>query len=89
MQCIRYTVPALQITFAQLALSIREYFIPDGFWRAFKDYDGESINIREHQDGYEFFTRLQVCMTEACAHDAVICTFPRDCVVDTAMSALN
>ncbi|KAK9822778.1 hypothetical protein WJX74_007862 [Apatococcus lobatus] len=49
----------MQITFAHLALSIREYFIPDGFWRAFKDYDGESINIREHQDGYEFFTRLQ------------------------------
>ena len=33
---------------------------PAGFWKAFKDYDGEPINVREHQDAYEFFTRLQV-----------------------------
>jgi hypothetical protein len=46
--------------FAQLALTISEYVVPVGFWRAYKDYDGQPIDLREHQDAYEFFTRLQV-----------------------------
>ena len=29
---------------------------------SFKDYDGEPTNVREHQDAYEFFTRLQVAL---------------------------
>lgn len=33
---------------------------PRSFWRAFRDYDGSPVNVREHQDAYEFFTRLQV-----------------------------
>ena len=49
-----------QSTFAYLALSNREWYPPAGFWKAFKDYDGEPLNVREHQDAYEFFTRLQV-----------------------------
>ena len=50
----------MQKTFGHLALSHRPYFVPRGFWMSFKDYDGEPTNVREHQDGYEFFTRLQV-----------------------------
>ncbi len=45
--------------FGALAFSNQDHFRPEGFWRAFKDYDGEPINVREHQDAYEFFTRLQ------------------------------
>lgn len=49
----------LQVMFAHLALGRAAYFNPAGFWDSFRDYDGEPINIREHQDAYEFFTRLQ------------------------------
>ncbi|KAK9838464.1 hypothetical protein WJX81_000965 [Elliptochloris bilobata] len=49
----------LQTMFGALALSNQDHFRPEGFWRAFKDYDGEPINVRKHQDAYEFFTRLQ------------------------------
>ena len=52
--------PFMQTVFANLAMSNREIYMPKCFWKAFKDYDGEELNIREHQDGYEFFTRLQV-----------------------------
>lgn len=50
----------LQAAFAAMALGLRPFHVPDGFWRAFKDYDGRPIDTREHQDAYEFFTRLQV-----------------------------
>ena len=50
----------LQRMFGHLALSHEQWYRPLGFWRAFKDYDGEPLNVREHQDAYEFFTRLQV-----------------------------
>ena len=49
----------LRATFAAVALSRLADFAPRGFWRAFKDYDGEPGNVREHQDGLEFFGRLQ------------------------------
>ena len=49
-----------QRMFGHLALSYEQSYRPVGFWKAFKDYDGEPINVREHQDAYEFFTRLQV-----------------------------
>jgi len=52
----------VQSTFASLAMSNREFYRPNGFWKAFKDYDGEPLNVREHQDAYEFFTRLQVTL---------------------------
>ena len=48
-----------QMMIASLAASHVDHYAPRGFWRAFKDYDGEPINVREHQDGFEFFTRLQ------------------------------
>ena len=50
----------LQSTFAHLALSRQQAYKPGGIWHAFKDYDGEPINVREHQDAQEFLTRLQV-----------------------------
>jgi ubiquitin carboxyl-terminal hydrolase 9/24 len=50
----------LQAVFASMALGLASFMTPDGFWRAFKDYDGQPIDTREHQDAYEFFTRLQV-----------------------------
>lgn len=52
----------LQGLFAQLALSKCTFAQPVRFWAAFKDYDGTPIDVREHQDAYEFFTRLQVCV---------------------------
>ena len=51
---------ALQTMFANLALTNQKFFVPSCFWNAFKDYDGQRLNLREHQDAYEFFTRLQV-----------------------------
>ena len=48
-----------QMMFASLAATRVDFYAPRGFWRAFKDYDGEPINVREHQDGLEFFSRLQ------------------------------
>ena len=39
---------------------------------SFKDYDGEPTNVREHQDAYEFFTRLQVCQSLCCCQQACL-----------------
>ena len=52
----------LQSIFANLALSNKDFHRPGGFWKAFKDYDGAQLSLREHQDAYEFFTRLQVTL---------------------------
>lgn len=61
---LRAACAGVQKMFGYLALSYDQSFRPHGFWKAFKDYDGEPINVREHQDAYEFFTRLQVrCLT--------------------------
>jgi hypothetical protein len=46
--------------FAMMALGKGTFFLPRDFWYAFKDYDGSPIDVKEHQDAYEFFTRLQV-----------------------------
>jgi hypothetical protein len=46
--------------FAHLRLGRASCYNPRGFWHSFKDYDGQPIDVREHQDAYEFFTRLQV-----------------------------
>ena len=53
----------MQNMFANLALTNQDHYIPRPFWNAFKDYDGQRLNLREHQDAYEFFTRLQVPIT--------------------------
>ena len=39
--------------------SVANYFEPDGIWHAFKDWDGEPVNVREHEDALVFFTRFQ------------------------------
>lgn len=36
----------LQVVFAHLACGVEPWFEPRGFWRAFKDYDGQPVNIR-------------------------------------------
>jgi hypothetical protein len=53
--------------FAMMALGKGTFFLPRDFWYAFKDYDGSPIDVKEHQDAYEFFTRLQVCCMAAVA----------------------
>ena len=49
----------LQSVFGALQGSALDHYIPSGFWHAYKDYDGLPINVQEHQDAFEFFTRLQ------------------------------
>ena len=49
----------MQKVFAELAVGNHGWCIPKGFWNAFRDYDGSPLDLREHQDAYEFFTRLQ------------------------------
>ena len=49
----------LQATFGALHASRLDHHRPEAFWQAFKDYDGQPVNVREHQDALEFLTRLQ------------------------------
>lgn len=51
-----------------MALGRSTFFIPRDFWGAFKDYDGSPIDVKEHQDAYEFFTRLQVRCNSLCCY---------------------
>jgi hypothetical protein len=53
----------LQAVFGSLQSSALDHFVPAGFWHAYKDYDGLPINVQEHQDAFEFFTRLQEQVT--------------------------
>ena len=39
--------------------SVHTYYEPSDLWHAFKDWDGEPVNVREHEDAYVFFTRFQ------------------------------
>ena len=48
----------LQAMFGSLLGSSLDHYIPEGFWMAYRDYDGHRINLREHQDAFEFFNRL-------------------------------
>ena len=57
---LTYKLLIMQNMFANLALTNQDHYIPRPFWNAFKDYNGQRLNVREHQDAYEFFTRLQV-----------------------------
>ena len=36
----------LQNMFAHLAAGVEPWFQPAGFWAAFKDYDGQPVNVR-------------------------------------------
>ena len=49
----------LQATFGALHASRLDHHRPEAFWQAFKDYDGQPVNVREHQDALEFLSRLQ------------------------------
>lgn len=49
-----------QALFGHLMLGRASSHLPKAFWASFRDYDGQPIDIKEHQDAYEFFTRLQV-----------------------------
>jgi len=55
---------ALRNVMLQLAGGVASFADPSCFWRAFKDYDGNPVDVREHQDAYEFFTRLQDSVDE-------------------------
>lgn len=54
----------VQTIFAHLAVGVEPAYEPSGFWLAFKDYEGRPVDIHEHQDAYEFFTRLQDAVDE-------------------------
>jgi hypothetical protein len=45
----------LQITFAHLALTKYSVVNPWAFWDVFKDFDGQKMDVKEHQDCQEFF----------------------------------
>eukprot|EP00798_Chlamydomonas_sp_ICE-L_P003511 gene3511-13582_t len=49
----------LQLLFGHLSIWRGGVYNPRLFWNSFKDYDGQPIDVKEHQDAYEFFTRLQ------------------------------
>eukprot|EP00890_Picochlorum_soloecismus_P006377 jgi/Picsp_1/6740/NSC_04081-R1_ubiquitin carboxyl-terminal hydrolase 24 len=55
---------ALRNVMFHLAGGVASSADPSCFWRAFKDYDGNPVDVREHQDAYEFFTRLQDSVDE-------------------------
>lgn len=48
----------LQTIFLYLERSDMDHYIPSGFWKAFKDYDGVPVDVHEHQDAFEFLIRL-------------------------------
>jgi ubiquitin C-terminal hydrolase len=49
----------LQTIFGALLAYKQDHYRPENFWKAFKDYDGQPVNVREHQDALEFLLRLQ------------------------------
>ncbi|KAJ7514417.1 hypothetical protein O6H91_23G042900 [Diphasiastrum complanatum] len=54
----------LQVMFGSLLGSSLDHYTPQGFWYAYRDYDGLPINLREHQDAFEFFNRLYDAVDE-------------------------
>eukprot|EP01018_Ginkgo_biloba_P002353 Gb_35991 [translate_table: standard] len=54
----------IQAMFGALLGSSMDHYTPQGFWGAFRDYDGMPVNIREHQDAFEFFNRLYDAIDE-------------------------
>ncbi|CAI5519892.1 unnamed protein product [Closterium sp. Naga37s-1] len=55
----------VQAIFSYLLAGCADYFVPEGFWDAFRDYDGQPVNLREHQDAFEFFNRLYDSLDES------------------------
>ncbi|XP_057829363.2 uncharacterized protein LOC131040449 isoform X2 [Cryptomeria japonica] len=54
----------IQAMFGALLGSSLDHYTPQGFWGAFRNPDGMPINIREHQDAFEFFNRLYDAIDE-------------------------
>jgi ubiquitin carboxyl-terminal hydrolase 9/24 len=48
----------LQLLFAGLLKSEKQYVNPKGFCHAFKDWDGNPTNVLEQMDCEEFFNML-------------------------------
>eukprot|EP00245_Coleochaete_scutata_P011528 TRINITY_DN429_c0_g2_i1.p1 TRINITY_DN429_c0_g2~~TRINITY_DN429_c0_g2_i1.p1 ORF type:complete len:2250 (-),score=350.03 TRINITY_DN429_c0_g2_i1:694-7287(-) len=48
----------VQAMFGALLGSSLDHYTPQGFWQAYRDIDDQPVNLREHQDAFEFFTRL-------------------------------
>ena len=48
----------VQTLFASLLASNTDYHVPVPVWRAYRDGDGQPVNLREHQDAFEFFSRI-------------------------------
>jgi hypothetical protein len=57
--CILFQV---QTMFAHLLHGRPQYYVPEGFWKAYRHW-GEPVNVREQQDAREFFDNFvdQVC----------------------------
>ena len=66
----------LQAMFGALLGSSLDHYTPQGFWCAYRDYDGMPINLREHQDAFEFFNRLYDSIDETlkCTHQETTLT---------------
>ena len=47
----------VQSSFAHLLLGLAQFYVPEGFWRAYRHW-GEPISVREQQDAREFFDNL-------------------------------
>ncbi|KAH7405461.1 hypothetical protein KP509_15G071100 [Ceratopteris richardii] len=54
----------IQAMFGALLGSSLDHYTPQGFWCAYRDYNGMPINLREHQDAFEFFNRLYDAIDE-------------------------
>ncbi len=50
----------MQVVYGHLAAGQEDAFNPVPFFKTYRDFDGSPINVREHQDADEFFTRIQV-----------------------------
>jgi len=48
----------LQVMFTYLSISDKQYYDPKYFFKAFKDFDGNPINIEEQQDSLEFYNNF-------------------------------
>jgi len=48
----------LAVVFGHLSLGARAEHKPRAFWDSLRDLDGAAVDLREHQDACEFFTRL-------------------------------
>lgn len=47
----------VQSMFAHLLRGTAQYYVPEGFWKAYRHW-GEPVNVREQQDAREFFDNL-------------------------------